>query len=694
MFKKYPIVLQKDSKECGACCLSMIIKYYNGELPFEKIKENIKIDRNGATAYHIIKYAKEIGFEAKGVNCDLNTLIEKKKVLPAIASVTLNKTYKHYVIIYKITNKIVVICDPIDGIKKLDLNSFNKIFNNIIIILYPIRNIPYEKDKSSILMFTFNLLVDNKKIFINIILLSILITIYSVVNSFFIKYLIDGLSQTKSFILVLFINFITTYLAKDLTNYFRNYLLIYINQKIDYNLTMDTFKHIIKLPYQYYRNHPTGDIISRINDLESIKVLISKISMSLFIDSILTITSLFILFMISSKLGFVSIILMTCYSLIIIFFHSKTQSNINKVQNNRAESTSYMIEAITGIETVKGLHVENKIIDRFEDKYMKEINNSFKLSKLFNYENLLKDLVNNLGYVIVMSLGALFALDGEISLGELFVSESLLVYFLEPIKNIVNLDTQIKEANNSLKRVLNLYNKENCSKGILELDRVNSISLKRLNYIHNQKYNILKSINFKINKNERVIITGKSGSGKSTVLKLIMKYYHSNRNMIFINNKDLNDYDLNQIRDKIAYISQNEILFNDTILNNLKLDRNIDINFIYKVSKACMVDEIIKKEELGFNTLIEENGFNLSGGEKQRIILARALVSNKDVYIVDEGLNQVDISLERKILKNIFQMFPNKIFIVVSHRNENIDLFNHYIEISKGKVVKDLIYNG
>ena len=209
------------------------------------------------------------------------------------------------------------------------------------------------------------------------------------------------------------------------------------------------------------------------------------------------------------------------------------------------------------------------------------------------------------------------------------------------------------------------------------------IIFKNLSYTFNDTRNVLENINLKINKNSKVMVIGESGSGKSTLFKILKKYYTVPRDKVYIDNVDINDYQ----KSNIVYVSQNEILFTDTISNNIDSDNIIDI------SKICLIDEIVKNNQLGYNMLIEENGFNLSGGERQRIILARALANEFDILIIDEGLSQVDINMERKILKNLFENYNDKTIIFISHRLENMDLFNQVIKLKKGRISDDLSKN-
>ena len=256
--------------------------------------------------------------------------------------------------------------------------------------------------------------------------------------------------------------------------------------------------------------------------------------------------------------------------------------------------------------------------------------------------------------------------------------------FLGPIKNIIGLDQTIKDAKISLKRILDLIDYDVKETGIVDKFKNGDIEFKNLKFSFNNINNILENINITINKNSKVMVVGKSGSGKSTLFKLLMKYNSVDNNSIIIGGIDLNKYTKKSIENNIIYIGQQESLFNDTLYNNLCFKNNSS-DSILEVCKMCYVDEIIDSN-LGFNTLIEENGFNLSGGERQRIILARSLLQKFNILIIDEALNQVDVDLERKILKNLFKKYKDKTIIVISHRLDNLDLFDSLMKFEKGVV--------
>ena len=677
MFKR---IKQEGFKDCGPSCLLNIIKHYKGYIDINELKEMCKTDRNGTTAYHLIEASKKLGFESYGIRCNLNDLKKENIILPCIAHVIINNSYNHYIVIEKIDfkKKRLLINDPIGKCKYWTFIEFQKIFNNILIYLYPIRKI-INTPNNSFIKFILEIIKSSTKQLIQVIIISIFITIFSIITSFYMKYMVDNIMFSKQKIIFIFILFLFIYLLKIISDFFRNKILILINQKVDFNLSFNTFKQIINLPYRYYKNNTTGEIISKINDLEAVRQVISKAALSLFIDLPLTILSLIIMYILNNTLFFISLIIMFLYLFIIIAFRNKLNNLIDTVTLNKADVTSYMVESINGYETLKGCNIENKIIYNFEGKYATYSNKIVELDECYNYQYLLKELISNIGFVVIILVGIILAIDNKITIGLLLSFNSLLLYFLSPIRNIIDLDNNLKQAKISIKKILYLYYKKNNN---INNSIVGDILFKDLSYSFDDVNNILSNINLTIKNKSKVIVLGSSGSGKSTLFKILKQNYEIKRDKVYINGIDINDCKL----DNIVYVSQNEILFTDTIENNIG-------NAISKISKICLIDEIVKKTKLGYKTLIEENGFNLSGGEKQRIILGRALARPFDILIIDEGLSQVDINMERIIIKNILEEYKDKTIIFISHRLDNIDLFNQVIRIEKGKIIDDLSKN-
>ena len=385
-----------------------------------------------------------------------------------------------------------------------------------------------------------------------------------------------------------------------------------------------------------------------------------------------------------------TVIIILEYLLIYYFFRPIVKKYINILQENNAQINSKLVENISGFETIKNLNIEEKIEEQTEKIYVSSLNDAFNYDNLSNLEIFIKDIITIIGTLLISYVGYQTVIRKELTIGSVVTYLSLMPYFIDPLKNLVDLSKELFYAFNSIKRVNNLFNIEEEKLTYKSKLKINGdIKISNLTFSYNNKDNVLNNITTNIKKGNKVLILGQSGSGKSTILKLLYKYYKTKRDTIYIDNIDINDYSLEDIRSNIVYISQDETIFTDTIKNNIILDRNIKHEKFIEICNLTYVNEITKKLFLEYDTKLEENGLNISGGQRQRIILARALLKKSNIILIDEGLNAVDINLERKILKNIFNKYKDKTIIIVSHRLANIDLYDKVIKIQQGIILDE-----
>ncbi len=685
--KKYPFYHQEEAKDCAAACLKMIVNYYDGNISMDNLRHLLKINQNGTTAYHIVTGAKKIGFEAKGVKCHLDDFNEDNVILPCIANVIVNNIYTHFVVIYKIDyiHNILLIADPANKIMKMSFDIFKSIFSGVVIMLYPNDEIPHEINHNTKLNYLIHITKSHPKLIKQVSILSLFITIFSIISSFFLEsvsYVIATYKSSQFIILVLILFSIVAFM-KFISSYFRGKILILLNEKIDLELMLDTFSQILLLPYNIYRQKTTGDLVTRLLDVNVIKESISKIYLTIIVDLPLTICSFALLTILNVKLSLIACTILILYIIIIFLLKDYFKNQANEIKKSNIDTTNYMIEAINNFEMVKGLHIKDNIYTQFEKRLVSLLMKTFKYDNVLILQQSIKDFLFEGGLILIYCIGALAVIENEMSFGSLLSFGALLAYFFDPIKNMVSLEKDIREFDLVLKRMLT----SNSSKsGIVEKECQGVIKMINLNYSYDDLNIVLKDINLIINRGEKVIVLGPSGSGKSTLFKLLMKYYDVNRNMLFINDIDINDYKFSK---GIKYISQSENLFTDSLYNNIVLHNHFDFNKVLDTSRICEVETIVSNNPLGYNMPIEENAYNLSGGEKQRIVLARTIIDKFNILIVDEAFNQMDVNLERRILKRLFAKYQSQTIIVISHRKENIDLFDRKIIIDGGVIVEN-----
>lgn len=689
MFKKF-IVLQDGIKECGSACLLSIIRYYQGNVSMNRLLELTKTNKDGTNFFDIGRAANEIGLLAKGYKIDELEKCQNIEV-PFISQIIVNN-YTHFVVVYKIKNNKLTIMDPAKGIITMTIEKFNHIFTGNILLLEPIKKLPKYNENNYLLEVVRTTISNNKNIIIKLVFLTLIVSIFTCLYSYHFKIIVDHVLDTNKFnLLIITIIFIMILFVNKITEFLRNNLLLYLNQKLDLSIITTTINKIISLPYSYYKNKTTGEIISRVNDLLYIKNVISKIIITIFLDAVLSIIVLIILFSINKTMTILLLLITIIYFIIFLSFKGSIKNYTNTIQEDNAKVNSLLVESISSYETIKGLNLEKSFKKKIDKQYLYTINDNLLLSKISNSEALIKDLFEGIILLFVIYIGSTLIMDKSLTIGMFLTYNTLLYYYLSPIKNSLDFYKELYYVKNSIKNINNIlnYKYESLDKtSNLPLD--GKITINHLEFSYTTKNKILNDISTTIPKSSKILILGSSGSGKSTLLKILYKYYKINRDMIYIGNYDLNDYTIGDIRKNMTYVSQNELLYTDTIKNNIVLDRKINDEDFIEVCNLTYVSEIVKDKSLSYDYQLEEYGANLSGGQRQRIILARSLLKESNFLLIDEGLNEIDINLERKILKNIFHKYSNKTIIIISHRLDNMDLYDMVINLDKG-CIKDVL---
>lgn len=687
--KKNLIVMQEGSKDCGAACLLSIIRFFGGDISLDRIVDMVKTTREGTNFYNISDVAGKFGLVTKCFRVDD---IDKIKNIstPFIVQVS-NNGYNHFIVVYKINNNKITIMDPARGKSNLDIFDFSNMWTGYIMLFEKVSNIPTYKEDKVLNKIIYTTLIKNINIILFLIILSIIFTVISCVLSLYSEMVFDKvINTTVNNLIVVTIFFSVLFIVKNITGFIRNHLVIYLNQKLDISIILSSFSKVILLPYNFYVNKRVSEVLSRINDLSYLKNFISRIIITLFLDSLMFAISFIIIYSINRRILLLLLIIDILYLLIFILFNEIVKKNTILNQENTAMINSQIIETVSNFETVKGLNIEDNMIFRFSKIYSKSLNNLYQSEKINNIIHLLKEVVTDIGMLFISFITIKFIMDGVLTTGNYMTVIFISNYLIYPIRNIIDMLSEYHYVKSAIRRANNLlaYDEDK----IYEEEKLlinGNIRIKNLGYTYNNKYFVLKDVNLFIRDKERVLMLGDSGCGKSTVMKILYKYCEVDRDRVYINNYDINDYSMSDIRKHITYISQNEMLFTGSIRDNILLDREVsEIDFL-NICKILRIDEIVKNNILGYEYPVEEGGVNLSGGQRQRIILARSLLKNSNVIMIDEGLNQIDIKLEREILIDIFNYFYDKTFIVISHRKENMDLYDRVIRMSNG-MVKDI----
>lgn len=664
------IVRQRDAKDCGVCCLLSLIKYYGGYVPLETLREDTYTTNQGTSAYNLVQTLKKYGFETQGLA--VNGKEFKNINLPAIAHVLIDNKRSHFVVIYKINNNYITIMDPGRGIVKLNYEIWNQIFKGKIIVCNPINKmISIDKPKNIFNLFK-NIVNNEKKLMLKIVLVSIILTIVSILSSFYIKFAFNSLNKMNDFIELktTILIFLLITIIKIFTTYIRTYYEIYLNKNIDLNLIFPFLKHLYLIPLSSIKSRSVGDIIERIDELDNIKELFSKIFIAIFLDIFLALSTFIVLVKINKNLTIIVLITLILYGifgfLISPIIKTKAKENIEKDTIYR----SCLIESISGIQSIKNLNNYNFFINNLFEKLLNYLKHSFKFKHMINTQSLIKDFINEIGLFVILSYGIILINNNELTIINLIAFSNVVTFLITPFKNIIDQLPRIEFIKASYSKINDFISfEEEKFDDSNESLKPENILIKNLTYSYNGYNQVLKGINLEIKKHEKILIIGKSGLGKSTLCKILLRTYKYDGGDIFINKINLRDYSLNTIRNNICYISQDEVLFSDTLYNNLVLDKKLSTAEFDSITKLCKVNEIVKDKPLRFNTFLLEQGSNLSGGEKQRIVLARGLIRNCPIIILDESLSEVSEDMEKEIISNILTRFKQHIIIYISHHD-------------------------
>ena len=692
---KYPFVQQEGAKDCGVCSLLMILKFYGGSVSKEYLRELSKTTKKGVNASNLKKAAEQCGLEMIGVKGNVTDLTPSD--LPCIAHVVIDSSYSHFLVIYQKNDRSqqLLIADPATGIKRISYSEFEKISSKVFLLCTPKRKLDIIENEKKLKRKILEFILQNKKVIIIVCLFSIMLTSLNILTSFQLELLLDYFIPYSAHLNLqyLIIFFTLVIVGKVILEYYRNLLFNYLDHTLSKEMIADIYHHILSLPHLYYKNRTTGEIISRIQDIETVKATFSKIAIYFLIDMLLVVLSLSVLLILNLRLTIIVLIIFILSFSCIQFFKKILAEYIKKGKEYASEVNSYLTETILGIETAKELHIEERIISIFNQHYDHYNKVSYKYNTFYNYQLLFKNIIEEYGTFLVLIVGSVFVQQEFISLGTLLTYQTIMGYFLSPIQNMSELIIEYRQMKVALERLDELYDviPEDLEKGLIkEIESIDQINLENIHYTYNGKEEVLKNINLTLKKGERVLIYGLSGSGKSTLARLLTGILSFDQGKIKINGIELTNYSLDCLRNSICYVSQSEQLFTASIYTNICLTDNEEIETsssrFLKVCQLCKVDEIVAKSPLSYQLPLEENGFNISGGERQRIILARALLKNAKCYILDESMNEIDIHREREILKALFQEYPNKIFIMISHRYHNSDLFSQKYQLINGEI--------
>ena len=695
---RYTFVKQHDATDCAAACLVMVCLHYKKETTITQLRDLMGTDLKGTNLIGLSKCADTLGFVSQAVRVDRENFLTDF-TLPCIANVITKEGLTHFVVVFKkVRHKkvdYVIIGDPAKDLIKITLDEFYETFTGTLLLLKPdSRFVPGKAEKGKTFSRFIKLLLPHKKLFAYSIVASVILTVLGIVSSLFNKILMDEILpyKLKNPLLLVVIVFAILAVVQTVLGFVRQWMMIYLSQKIDIPLLLGYFEHIYKLPMKFFASRKTGDIITRFSDAFTIKDIFTNIALTLIIDVAMALITGVILFNMNLSL-FGIIICLTICSILLVFIFKQPYKKINEEQMQQSSVlNSQIIEGLRAVETIKGNANEDTELECIEKEYIKSLRIGVKENMLSNIQSSLSDLVSKLGNLFIMLFGIRQVIDGKLSLGSLMAFTTMAGYFMDPVGRLVSLQLQIQEANISMKRLTEIldYDTEQSEGEFNELESIDGdIEINNVTFRYGNRKPVLNNISFTIPKGKKVALVGESGSGKSTIAKLLLKYYEPENGEILLDGVDINEYDNESVRRTISYVPQTIELFSKSIYDNIRVSKmNSTLEEVKQAAKEADAHEFIKKLPMQYHTYLQEAGNGLSGGEKQRIALARAFLKNSNFYIFDESTSNLDFATENIIFDMIYNKFKKKSMLIIAHRLATIKNCDLILVLDKGEIIE------
>ena len=685
------VILQDGNKDCGVCCLLSIIRYYGGDVSREYLRELTGTTKSGVSFYQLLEAASSLGFSCEGVKGELSFLDTSR--LPCIAHITYQKKYQHFVVVYEMdkVKKEIILMDPARGKVTLPLAEFTMLSSGYFLYLAPNKTLPVFYEKKTLVLFIQYFCRRYKLYFILLFISSFFCLFCQLVITFHFQYLFDYAVMYSVFSLVLQFSFFLFlfYLNLLCFRFFKNFLLTKLGMIFDKELIFYVYQQILLLPYLFFKNRSLGEVMERLQEVIKIKNFLLRLFSSFFINFFFFLVFLWLLFQV--HWGFV--ILLFCYVLfsfgLSLALHLIKKKRQKRILSKQDFIQSFLAETFQNVDTVKGLHLEYTFLEQFQKEYDSYLVKSYRLDRVLLFEEYIRQFFFYIILIIFYAFGAYMLIYNHLTVAEFFVCQHIFHYLIgycDEFSSFFFESYQIPILISRIQDLFTLFRENFDGGGYYQLMQIRGdIVFSHLTFSYSSR-NLFSDFSFTIPFGAKILLTGESGGGKSSLVKILMRYLDVPYGMVRIGNFDINHIHLELLREKISYVTGGELLFSNTFLYNITLNQDIDHDKVEKVCSLVLLDSLIEKLPLGYQSMVEENGFNFSSGERQKILLARSLLKDSDIYIFDEAFHQIDIGQERIILSNIFSYLQEKTVIVISHRLQHLDLYDGKYRLEKGKI--------
>ena len=683
MQEKKPLV------NTGLVCLDAVAKINRINIDMRNVVKKYGINTAELAPEELIRIAKSEGFKIKKKEPLISEVFEKYP-MPGIIRLS-DGTYITLLGFKKDENRVLILPPLAKHPVSVDIKEFQNDIESIFILFY--------KGATSDIEFGFRWffreILKYKKIIFQVLLGSFVVQLFGLVTPLFTQVILDKVlvHRTLTTLNVLGVAFLIVVCFEFLLNLSRNYIFIHTANKIDAKLGSKLFSHLFGLYYTYFETRQVGNIIARVRELDRIREFITDKSVSVIIDSFFSIVFVVIMLIYSVKLTLIALGFTAITGILYLLITPELRRRLEEKFKMGANSNSYLVEAVTGIQTVKSLSIEGSMFRKWEEKLGNYLNSSFNLAIIGNFAGSFSGLLQKFTTISILYTGVLLVIENKLTVGQLIAFQMFAGQFSAPMLRLVNLWSEFQQTLLAVDRIGDILNSpvEIQNKDAITLQNVRGdIKIENLSFRYNPDSPlVLKGISLEIKAGQRVGFVGQSGSGKSTLAKLIQRLYYGTEGTIYIDNIDTRNINPLWLRSHIGVVLQENYLFSGSIKENIALCApNMPMEAVIQAAQASGAHEFISKFPKGYDTEVGERGSSLSGGQKQRIAIARALISNPKILIFDEATSALDYESERIIKNNLYLISKGRTTIIIAHRLSTIKDCDFIVCFDEGKIVE------
>lgn len=698
---RFPHYKQYDEMDCGPTCLRIICKHYGKDFPLDYLRSLTHTSRSGTSMLSLSNAAEKLGMRTMAARLSYIDVVDASP-FPFIAY----WNQSHYIVVYKIKQDKIYVSDPAHGLLTLTKEEFLKGWatgdeQGIILSLEP--TVDFTKEDDGLLHtstekgfgIVLSYLTRYKKELIQVVAGLVATSLLQLIFPFLTQSIVDiGIAHNDmGFIYMVLLAQLMVFLGKTAVEIMRNYILLHVSSRININLLTDFFIKLMRLPLGYFDAKMVGDTLQRISDHQRVENFLTSGVLSTIFSLLNLLVFGFVLAIYNTGIFFVFIGGSVLYVLWIMAFMKKRAVLDYKLFNQLSANQEKNYELIVGMQEIKLHNAEQKKRWQWELLQIKLFKINIQTLSLKQTQTVGATVINELKNIIISFLAARLVVQGNISLGVMLSISYIIGQLNSPIMQLIDFLQSLQDTKLSLARINEIHQKKD-EESIYE-EKIGSITsgdivVKDLSFKYDtspHSPNILDNINLTFPANKVTAIVGASGSGKTTLLKLLLKFYEPTKGNIRIDDQPFENLSNSKWRNKCGVVMQEGFIFNDTIAGNIAVgDEYLDTDRLADSAKIANIETFIKSLPLGYKTKIGGNGMGMSTGQKQRILIARAVYKNPDILFFDEATSALDAQNEKLITENLNKVFKNKTVIIIAHRLSTVKNADKIIVLNNGKV--------